>query len=390
MHQVQEDIAELSDGLVLDAEEPVSEENKSRKDGLMKLFPRGPARVILFIDDLDRCPPPRVVEVLEATQLLLKTPLFVVVLGLDTRYATRALEKEYKEILQHDGDPSGMDYIEKIIQLPYRVRPIERKGLETFLRDQMKPLEQEPELLEVEKPGPAEAAGPQAQKPPESAPTVKPETAEEAGSMEKPSAPEGGGSEPPPPTKVIKELPPSVVRFTQEDFRDVQAACSRIKLTPRSVKRLVNVMKLMEVFWFRTLETDRGRPVKQSVIALLALAAAYPEVMVEVFSQMEPLFDDANYLEKSLGDFLGDLKPETLEFSGPGQGVLNWQFKKFQQDIQALGSLQVPGTDASMDFLGTTFDTMKIETFNMVRSFSFIGDPAYTLENTDGESTAAD
>jgi len=46
------------------------------------LFPRGLPRVVLFIDDLDRCPPARVVEVLEATQLLVKTRLFVVVMAM--------------------------------------------------------------------------------------------------------------------------------------------------------------------------------------------------------------------------------------------------------------------------------------------------------------------
>ena len=166
MHQVEQDIAELSQGLSLYEDNLTQEEIKTRKTELRALFPRGPARVVLFIDDLDRCPPPRVVEVLEATQLLLKTPLFVVVLGLDTRYATRALEKEYKEILQHDGDPSGMDYIEKIIQLPYRVRPIETTGLDSFLKAQMNPLDAVPELEEgTTVPGSMEAEKPSAQEP---------------------------------------------------------------------------------------------------------------------------------------------------------------------------------------------------------------------------------
>ena len=114
MHQVRQDIDELTYSLVSSANSDI--------------FPRGKPRVLLYIDDLDRCPPQRVVEILEAVQLLLNTKLFVVILGLDTRYVTRALEKEYKEILQHEGDPSGLDYIEKIIQIPYRVRPIERDG----------------------------------------------------------------------------------------------------------------------------------------------------------------------------------------------------------------------------------------------------------------------
>jgi hypothetical protein len=42
-------------------------------------------RIVLFIDDLDRCDPDRVVKVLEAVYLLLAVKLFVVVVGVDAR-----------------------------------------------------------------------------------------------------------------------------------------------------------------------------------------------------------------------------------------------------------------------------------------------------------------
>ncbi|MEZ5024500.1 MAG: P-loop NTPase fold protein [Chitinophagales bacterium] len=40
-------------------------------------------RIVLYIDDLDRCPPKKVVEVLQAIHLILAFPLFVVVVGVD-------------------------------------------------------------------------------------------------------------------------------------------------------------------------------------------------------------------------------------------------------------------------------------------------------------------
>jgi hypothetical protein len=42
-------------------------------------------RIILYIDDLDRCPPECVVNVLQAVHLLLATILFIVVVGVDAR-----------------------------------------------------------------------------------------------------------------------------------------------------------------------------------------------------------------------------------------------------------------------------------------------------------------
>ena len=108
------------------------------RDALKEYFPRGPARVILYIDDLDRCPPNRVVEVLEAVQLLLNTKLFVVVLGIDDRYIARALEQVYQGVLKRGGQPSGIDYLEKIIEIPYRLRPLSPTNVDSYLRSQLK------------------------------------------------------------------------------------------------------------------------------------------------------------------------------------------------------------------------------------------------------------
>src|SRR5262249_143903 len=43
-------------------------------------------RIVLYIDDLDRCPPDRVVEVLQALHLILSVPLFVVVVAVDSTW----------------------------------------------------------------------------------------------------------------------------------------------------------------------------------------------------------------------------------------------------------------------------------------------------------------
>lgn len=103
VHQAQADLKRLSDALV-------NQRSKS-------VFPRGRARIVLLIDDLDRCPPSKVVQMLEAVHLLVNTKLFVVVLTIDVRFVTLALEKEYSCILRRDGDLSGMDFLEKVCEL---------------------------------------------------------------------------------------------------------------------------------------------------------------------------------------------------------------------------------------------------------------------------------
>ncbi|WP_372618677.1 P-loop NTPase fold protein [Falsiroseomonas sp.] len=77
-------------------------------------------RIVLYIDDLDRCPPARVVEVLEAVHLLLAFKLFVVVVGVDVRWVAQALRDRYPLQLGYaPGIASPMDYLEKVFQIPF-------------------------------------------------------------------------------------------------------------------------------------------------------------------------------------------------------------------------------------------------------------------------------
>ncbi|SME94884.1 EVE domain-containing protein [Tistlia consotensis] len=101
-------------------------------------------RIVLYIDDLDRCPPERVFEVLQAIHLLLAFDLFVVVVGVDERWLSRALAMaragllagsgtERLKLLQSLGvetadtaDPA--DFLEKIFQIPFWLRPIDKNA----------------------------------------------------------------------------------------------------------------------------------------------------------------------------------------------------------------------------------------------------------------------
>jgi len=91
-----------------------------------------PNRIILYIDDLDRCPPAKVVQVLEAVHLLLAFQLFVVFVAVDSRWLSSALIEELhalrvvrRELWPKPKDnPEPRDYLEKIFQLPFWVQPL--------------------------------------------------------------------------------------------------------------------------------------------------------------------------------------------------------------------------------------------------------------------------
>jgi hypothetical protein len=81
-------------------------------------------RIVLYIDDLDRCPPARVVDVLAAVNLLLAFPLFVVVVAVDERWLVGSLEHLRAgnlELGAFGGATGARDFLEKIFQIPYRV-----------------------------------------------------------------------------------------------------------------------------------------------------------------------------------------------------------------------------------------------------------------------------
>ncbi|MET7489555.1 P-loop NTPase fold protein [Streptomyces sp. NPDC005538] len=96
-------------------------------------------RIVLYIDDLDRCPPHRVVEVLQAIQLLLAFPLFVVVVGVDARWLLRSVHTHYRDVLGSDGlstvakdsrhwASTPQNYLEKIFQISLCLPPMSEDG----------------------------------------------------------------------------------------------------------------------------------------------------------------------------------------------------------------------------------------------------------------------
>lgn len=93
-------------------------------------------RIVLYIDDLDRCPADKVVDVLQAVHLLLAYPLFVVVVGVDPRWLSHSLSTTYDGAFAGAGSANGPDvrrttpqnYLEKIFQIPVSLRPMTEAG----------------------------------------------------------------------------------------------------------------------------------------------------------------------------------------------------------------------------------------------------------------------
>jgi hypothetical protein len=107
-------------------------------------------RVILYIDDLDRCKPKDVVRVLQLVHMLLAFELFVVVVAVDARWVGEALRQSYPWLgdslqapsvsagdaassLTEPGIATPQDYLEKIFQIAFWLEPMSVSGAASYL-----------------------------------------------------------------------------------------------------------------------------------------------------------------------------------------------------------------------------------------------------------------
>src|SRR6185295_15551951 len=78
-----------------------------------------PPKIVIFVDDLDRCLPPQGLALLESIKLVLTQPGFLFALAVDRRVLESFLRKRYEEEYGMKGyDEDGKLYLDKIVQLP--------------------------------------------------------------------------------------------------------------------------------------------------------------------------------------------------------------------------------------------------------------------------------
>lgn len=106
-------------------------------------------KVIVFVDDLDRCHPDKAVHILESIKHLLWVPGFVFVLALDNEILEKYLQNRYEEKFGIKDDPKiGQRYLEKLVQLTLYL-PESQTNFEEYVQRLIAP-EGEPERLPAE------------------------------------------------------------------------------------------------------------------------------------------------------------------------------------------------------------------------------------------------
>jgi hypothetical protein len=74
-------------------------------------------RIVVFVDDLDRCSPEKAVEVLESIKAFFDIDGIVYVVGMDSVSIDYIIKQKYGE----NSEIKGLDYLQKIVQLPFQI-----------------------------------------------------------------------------------------------------------------------------------------------------------------------------------------------------------------------------------------------------------------------------
>ncbi|TEU11648.1 MAG: hypothetical protein E3J21_23090, partial [Anaerolineales bacterium] len=205
------------------------------------------SKIVVMIDDLDRCPPEKVVDVLEAIKLLLDDKMFIVFLGIDVAVVAGAVEMRYKDLLAKAGT-SGYGYLDKIVQIPFRIPDPTPDEIKEFLNAQF-------ELPKAEEEKPSSRRGGRfprlplrrAQEPVERGEAPPEDKDKPISPLPPPTKEPTDEKRLPPPTQPDAEVEERPVAFTELEKETFQEYAKYLRPNPRHIKRLLNVYRLVRI-----------------------------------------------------------------------------------------------------------------------------------------------
>jgi hypothetical protein len=189
-----------------------------------------PGKLVIFIDDLDRCTPTQTAEVIEAINLFLDSRGCVFILGMDMAIVAASIETKHEQLAkvlrQNSPDlvSAGALFLDKIIQIPLNVPRASDKSSQSLVKQMFhKQLPKLPKRRQA----PPTASLPESAQP---SPPVTPSTAT--------STPPDSKTDPVSRTH-------EKVSFARADIQDAIQIGSRLfNENIRQIKRFVNVFRL--------------------------------------------------------------------------------------------------------------------------------------------------
>ncbi|MGH3351273.1 MAG: P-loop NTPase fold protein [Nocardioides sp.] len=254
-------------------------------------------RIVLHVDDLDRCRPERVLEVLHTLNLLQATRLFVAVVSVDPRWLRRSLRElepsgrpvpDDSEVggRLRDGIGDPLDFLDKIIQIPYALRPMNASNAEEYFSE----LVRKNDLADpnIEHPG-----------------TDVPDTAAAGGTA--------GRAHP------DEQRPALQLTVTPREW-DYLRPLAAAQETPRAVKRFLNLYQLLRLTSGLGMEEEEGilgddvHAARRAAATLLSVLVGAPRQGTELLAEML----SPDHQGHTLGALVDDLQSRHLhDLNGP-------------------------------------------------------------------------
>ncbi len=227
-------------------------------------------RIVLYIDDLDRCPPNRVVEVLQAVHLLLAFKLFVVVVGVDARWVSESIEYKFRNVWKQTRMPGyrvgARDYLEKIFQIPYWLNTLDLGATRRFVA----------RLVE----GDVRTDGATGEGRQQNA-------AGRGDSREEAPASNGASTEEETTDRRERLASATPLQLSEHESNYMKSLADLIGRSPRTVKRYINTYRIIRATVPQRRLAGFLKEDYRSVLLLLAIVVGVPEETFNIFKALE-------------------------------------------------------------------------------------------------------
>ena len=204
----------------------------------METYERKRFRILLIVDELDRCEKRKVLKMLQAINILLSEPntRFISLIAVDPRVVVKALELTV-DIIKEDSRNIGHEYLKKIIHLPLWLPEMDGDKIDKFCKSYMN-------FTDNTAPASSRDAGDQAEN--DNAPRV----GEQGGVLPGTSAKNGNTEETHNETEPLLDASQGNGNTRESNYKDpLQTALQEIHdknvfRNPRSIKRICNILNL--------------------------------------------------------------------------------------------------------------------------------------------------
>lgn len=254
-------------------------------------------RIILYVDDLDRCPEDNVVQVLEAVNLLMAFPLFIVVVGVDPRWVKNALIKRHATQFNGQSHESVRiepeDYLEKIFQIPFHLKDATTDGIKNMIRQLALPAIERPTTDK------------------EVSTEVSEETTDQPPHEDLTAAPAASTV-----TEEMVKLPvdeTELLELTTEEVEWMEELADIIGPNPRAIKRFVNIFKIIKAHEGSIVNSNPSYDDTKAILFLLALSVGHFRYFLP---DMQAYIGSGDRTNNDLAHFIGGKIQRIIDLPG--------------------------------------------------------------------------